>query len=72
MADDLDFRPEALEPGDQIRWLGRWYTVTEKRFALGLTRETVVLDVEADGDELTLAYRPGCWVAAQPKARVEA
>lgn len=24
MSDDLDFRPETLEPGDQLRWMNVW------------------------------------------------
>jgi hypothetical protein len=69
MADDLDYRPDALEPGDEIRFAGSWWEITRKR----ITLTTTVLDLEReDGATRVAFYRPGQWVAARPKARNEA
>ena len=65
MASDLDFRPEALDVGDEIRWYGRWFTIRRKQ----RTATSTVFDLT---DELTVFYRPGCWVAARPLAREDA
>lgn len=66
MSNDLDFRPEALDVGDELRWMNVWHSITRRR----ITATSVVFDLEAeDGTERTVFYRPGCWVAARPIPR---
>lgn len=68
--DDLDYRPEALDVDDELRWLGKWYTITARRPAsAGTVFDVVQSD---DGTEKTLLFRPGCWIAARPADRAAA
>jgi hypothetical protein len=68
VSDDRDFRPEALDVGDEIRWQGRWCRI----MGMTSTTQSFVLRLLDGNRWLTVFYWPGCWVAARPKQRDEA
>jgi hypothetical protein len=65
MAEDLDYRPDALDVGDEVRFAGTWHRVMGRQ--LGATG--IYLRLLAGSTWRTVFYRPGSWVAARPIGR---